>query len=269
MRDLSPYEIGVLRSSMSEGSAAMVLGRSPGWIALARQELAPPPAPAQPEGADVGRIEAESQAHPQPPAPAAPAPRCASCDAVNAEPRAWDRREPRCPDCQDVDQAPALAAVEPEQIDLEEVIAAATPLGPMGAPADLKGADLAAWLYDNTAHTFDQIAEMCGLSVDDVATIADGGDPENPAPWETVVLAPAAAAVYEEAPGDVATPAAVNKGGRPKTHVPPATLPEIPARVLRWARWFVDAHWRYADVAFLFDVPEEALRWALSPRGVR
>jgi hypothetical protein len=63
--DLSPFEMGVLRSKMTEGSAAVVLGRSARWVTRQRAALA--------EDAGAGS-EAESQANPQPSAPAAGVP---------------------------------------------------------------------------------------------------------------------------------------------------------------------------------------------------
>lgn len=141
----------------------------------------------------------------------------------------------------------AYLAPEPRQIDLEEAIAAAPPLR-FGAPAQLEGSDLASWLYDNTDATFAQIGEISGLDAAEVHAIANGDPLPEPAPMKEMRQK-----IVRRPPAPRKAPAA------------PALRPdaEIPARVVRWATQFRDAHWTWAEISYLFEVDIGDLRVAM------
>jgi hypothetical protein len=174
-----------------------------------------------------------------------------SWNRIGGEPLPARRgRPPKAPKIVHVDVA-ACRAPEPHQIDLEEAIAAATPYR-FGAPAQLEGSALADWLYDNTDCTFVQIAELTGLEPEEVQAIANG----DPLPEPPPMRAMRQKIIRRPPPPRAAAPVV--------RLAKPAALPaEIPERVVRWARWFMDARWRLIDVAELFDVEAADLRAAL------
>jgi hypothetical protein len=155
------------------------------------------------------------------------------------------------------DNRPLTAEIPPAAIAptlQEHCLEGATRHGYLGAPLELKGAALAEWLYDNTEATLANIGAITGLTMYEIKAIADGTYPTQAEikPVQAPKASPA-----------MSGPKPAKRPPAPRKTAAVATLAEIPASTLRYARWFRAADWSLREVAFLFDLPRDALVAAL------
>lgn len=210
---LSDYDLGILSSSMSAGSAAMVLGRSQKWVQAKRQEMCQRDLPAATLVVD------NPPRPPDPPQAAEPPP-------------------------------PATVTPEAEGAASGRTTRAYGKNGPRGV--DRKRADARLYRPDVDHPLTDPPCRYDGPTLDDCLShspfVAEGfaGAPEIPADPDVLVVD------MLEAP-DFA---------RQRTVIYDQPEP-MPARAIRFARWFITAGWTEREVAWLFDVKPTRLRAAL------
>jgi hypothetical protein len=255
---ISDNQRAFLISKMADESVASIWGKSVGWVRKARAFIAEEAEPAKIDEAVsapalAGRIDHQEETpdalSPPNRTPVPACPERAQLAVAAVEPVAGDTADHGL---QRDEAGPADLA----QIDIEEAIAAAEPLGPYGSPAGLSPADLAGWMVDNTDLAFDKIADVAGVELAHVQAIADGE------PWPPPPMPPPA-----EPPGArvfLQTPPAPTRVVREAPGPPARAVAEIPPRVIRWARWFVEAGWRVGEVARLFDCQPLDLKAALA-----
>ncbi len=264
-------DLGFLQSRMSDQAVAAMLGKSVPWVQARREWLANP----------------ASQLQAQEPAPVV------EPEPVVAPPPSWQQSKPRTPKVaawrEKAQAAPAAGpCAEPDEARLDHPGAlqradadtdgtglrepARELIGPkdqqrpfpspwLGCPPGLAGVQLADWLYDNTELTLPQIAEATGLGLDQVRAIADG-EPQQQA------AAPAPATTLPPPPPEPPRrpPAAAPRPMAKRRATTAQQLPPVPAKVVRWAGWFLAAGWSVPEVAHLFDVTAARLRASVEAR---
>lgn len=212
---LSDYDLRILRSSMSAGSAAMVLGRSQKWVQAKRQEMCQRDLPA------VALVVDNPPRPPDPPQAAEPPP-------------------------------PATVAPEAETADHAKLYRPDVDHPLTDAPCRYEGPTLA----DCLSHS---------------PFVGDfRGAPEIPADPDVLVVdmleAPDFArkiTLVRVEPAPVAVRPIPEQFGTVIYDQPEP----MPARAIRFARWFITAGWTEREVAWLFDVKPTRLRSALEGGG--
>lgn len=234
---LSDYDLGILSSSMSAGSAAMVLGRSQKWVQAKRGEMCQRDLPA------AALVVDNPPRPPDPPQAAEPPP-------------------------------PATLAPEAEVAGQGPTKRAYGKAGPRGV--DRKRADARLYRPDVDHPLTDPPCRYDGPTLDDCLShspfVAEGfaGAPEIPADPDVLVVdmleAPDFArkiTLVRVEPAPVAVRPIPEQFGTVIYDQPEP----MPARAIRFARWFITAGWTEREVAWLFDVKPTRLRSALEGGG--
>lgn len=270
---LSDYDLGILSSSMSAGSAAMVLGRSQKWVQAKRQEMCQRDLPAATLVVDNPPRPPDPPQAAEPPPPATVTPEAEGA-ASGRTTRAYGKNGPRGVDRKRADAKLYRPDVDHPLTDAPCRILEAN-LHPAGEVIENGHPAFVAPVFAKPESLTDPADGP--WTVGDWPTLADclsrspfaedfAGAPEIPADPDVLVVdmleAPDFArkiTLVRVEPAPVAVRPIPEQFGTVIYDQPEP----MPARAIRFARWFITAGWTEREVAWLFDVKPTRLRAAL------